>query len=557
MKGKWRINLTLFLFLIVGVTILMRLFSFQVIDSDYWKALAQGQHRFHTQLQGSRGSIYLSSQNGTLHPLAVDRRWDFVYLSPAELHRKEEDLNEIATILSETLNLDKEFLLSRINRENSMYEKIKDRISSEEVDLLKEKNLPGVYIAQDNSRYYPQGSLASHIVGFVGGSGDGQYGIEGYYDDLLQGATALQEGERWSGGYLLKRSITQPQRGEDLILTIDYNIQFMAEKILKEYQKSLDFDKATIIVAEPNTGAILALANLPDFDPNSYSKERNVEIFKNQAIQSIFEPGSIFKSITFAIALEEDKITPQTKYIDEGFVKIGGHTIRNYAQRTWGEQTMTEALGKSINTAAVLAEKLIGHEAFLNYLDKFEFFEPTGIDLQGEVFSRNLSFKEGYEINFANASFGQGVSFTSAQIIKAFSALANGGRLIDPHLVVRDDVGPRERVISSQASSQITSMMVSVTEDGFAKTARVPGYYVAGKTGTAQIPWSALGISQRGYSDKTIQGFVGYAPASDPAFVMLVKLEDPKTRTAEYSAAPIFSELAKYILDYYQIPTER
>jgi cell division protein FtsI/penicillin-binding protein 2 len=554
----WRINTVLIVFCFLGAIIIARLFYFQVVKGDYWKALAQGQQTSYTEVQGDRGEIYLSSNNGESYLLATNRNWDFVYVSPKDIIKKGGDLEEISNQISETLNLDQQWVLSRISREESMYEKLKDRLTPDEVDLLKEKNIPGLYIKQEYSRYYPQERLASHVIGFVGGEQEGQYGTEGYYDDVLKGEKVLQEGEKWPKGYLIKKALNIPQKGENIVLTIDYNIQFMAEKLLKEAQEKLDFEGATILVGDPHTGRILALANLPDFNPNNYSQEKKLEVFKNPAIQSIFEPGSIFKPITLAIALEEGKITPQTTYIDQGFIQIGGYTVRNYSQKVWGNQTMTEALEKSINTGAVHAQRLVGNSVFLDYLEKFELFQPTEIGLQGEVASQNLSFKQGYEINFANASFGQGIDLTSIQILKAFSALANGGLIVDLYIVENKERSSQaRRILSPQTGSQITSMMVSVVENGFAKTAQIPGYHVAGKTGTAQVSWSSLGISQRGYSDKTIQSFIGYAPAFDPAFVILVKLDNPKAKTAEYSAAPVFQDLAKYILEYYQIMPDK
>jgi stage V sporulation protein D (sporulation-specific penicillin-binding protein) len=554
----WRANTILLVFCLIGAAMIGRLFYLQIIQGDYWKALARGQQTFHSETWAPRGEIYLSDNEGNLHPLAINRSWEFAYVDPREIHRKEENIEEISEKISEILNLDQEWVLSRISRKESMYEKIKDRLTPQEIDSLRESLIPGLYIKEEDIRYYPQNKLAAHVVGFVGGQGDGQYGIEGYYNDVLKGEKALQEGETSPRGNFIKRALNMPQKSDDIVLTIDYNIQFMAEKILKESQESLDFEGATIIVGDPYTGRILALVNWPDFDPNSYSQEKDFRAFKNSAVQAVFEPGSIFKPFTLAIALEEGKITPQTKYQDQGFVQIGGYTLRNYAQRVWGQQTMTEVLEKSINTGAVYAQKLVSNDVFMEYFEKLELFQPTGIELQGEAFSQNLSFKEGYEVNFANASYGQGIALNSMQIFKAFSALANGGRIHDPFIVEREQlISEGRKVFSPLTSSQITSMMISVTENGFAKTARVPGYYVAGKTGTAQVSWSSLGINKRGYSDKTIQSFIGYAPAFDPAFVILVKLDNPKARTAEYSAAPIFSNLAKYILDYYQIMPER
>ena len=221
---------------------------------------------------------------------------------------------------------------------------------------------------------------------------------------------------------------------------------------------------------------------------------------------------------------------------------------------------MTEVLERSINTGAVFVESQIGHNVFLDYIEKFGIFENTGIDLPYETSSANEELKKGYEINFATAAFGQGIAMTPIQLVRAFCAIANGGKLITPHLVLAEpqyyENGSRS-VISNKTASQLTAMLVSVVENGFAKKAKVPGYYIAGKTGTAQVSWSALDIDKRGYSDKTIQSFIGFAPAFEPKFLILVKLDNPATNTAEYSAMPIFQELAKYIIDYYQIPPDQ
>ncbi|GAI31848.1 unnamed protein product, partial [marine sediment metagenome] len=292
--------------------------------------------------------------------------------------------------------------------------------------------------------------------------------------------------------------------------------------------------------------------------PNHYS-EVDFELFQNSAVQELFEPGSAFKPITMAAALEQEKITPKTTYIDTGKVKIGEHTIHNYGEKVWGKQTMTGVLEKSINTGAVFVERQLGHELFLEYIDLFGFFEPTGIDLQGEEFSENREFKKGYEINFATASYGQGIEMTPIQLARAFCAIANGGKLVRPYIVekivengtiieTQAEISS-EQVISQKTASQLTAMLISVVENGFAKAAKVPDYYIAGKTGTAQIPWSTLDIDKRGYSQETWQSFIGFAPAFSPKFLILIKLDNPGAKTAEYSAVPIFKELAKYIID--------
>ncbi|MDO8265124.1 MAG: penicillin-binding protein 2, partial [Candidatus Parcubacteria bacterium] len=410
-------------------------------------------------------------------------------------------------------------------------------------------------------RFYPQGSFLSQTVGFLGGEGEGQYGLEEYWDGVLKGETGPGSGQF---------VFNDMSEGSDIILTIDYNTQYQAEKLLNKAGEDLKIENGEIIVMDPNSGKIIAMANFPNFNPNqyeTYAKSRNLEIFQNSAIQKIFEPGSVFKAITMAAALNEGKITPSTTYIDVGQIKIGGSTVYNYDHRIWGEMTMTGVLERSINTGAVFAESQISHNTFLDYISRFGIFEKTGIDLPGEISSQNAELKKGYEINFATAAFGQGIEMTSLQFIRAYSAIANGGYLVKPYLVeeivnsngqketIQSQIG-KEGIISSETSSRLSAMLVSVVENGYSKEAQVPGYYIAGKTGTAQIPWITLGINKAGYSEKTYQSFVGFFPAFNPKFVVLVKLLNPQTKTAEYSAVPVFQELAKYIIDYYQIPPD-
>ncbi len=537
MKYHWRVNLVFILLILFSAAILSRLIYIQVVRGDFYRALAQGLSLLpNNEAQPERGEIFLKKEE----PLAVNRDFTLVFASPEKVIESE----KTAEILSKTLNLDKNFILDAFKKD-TLFSPIKYKLTSEEITALKDLNLDGIYLVKERGRYYPQETLASQLIGFLGAEGAGQYGLEEYYDEILS-----DEG-----------------RGSDLILTIDYGVQFQAEKLLEEAKKNLDIEGGQIIVIEPNSGKIIALSNFPNFNPNQYGEyasKGDLEIFKNGASQNFFEPGSVFKPITMAAALNEEKITPQTTYVDEGMVKIGGWPIYNYDGRIYGQKTMTNVLEKSINTGAVFVEQQMSHEIFLDYIAKFGIFAPTGIDIP-ENYSENKELKKGYEINFATAAFGQGIEMTPIQLVRAYCAIANGGKLISPYLVdkiLKDDkiteTQPKisSSVISQKTSSQLTAMLISVVENGFAKTAKIPGYYIAGKTGTAQVPWTTLGIDKRGYSDKTWQSFVGFAPAFNPQFLILVKLDNPKTNTAEYSAVPIFHDLAEYIIHQYQIPPD-
>ncbi len=534
---QWRINSILAFVLLFGLALIARLFFIQVTQGDLYKAWAQGLYSLDEKIPGQRGEIFF--KNG--EPLAINMEWPLVYASPREVENK----IETAQKLSQVISLGEETILAKLKKDN-LYEILKKRITDEEISAIRELNLRGIHLGKEAGRYYPQETMASQLVGFLDADKEGQYGLEGYYNEILKG-----KGDK---------------NGQSLVLSIDYSIQFMAEKLLTETKENLNIEGGQIIVMDPKTGNILALANYPSFNPNQYAMIADLDIFQNSATQKIFEPGSVFKPLTMAAALEEQKITPQTTYIDKGMLEIGGWPIYNYDNRVWGEQTMTNVLERSINTGAVFAQRQLGDRLFLEYMEKFGIFEPTGIDVR-EVYSENKEFKKGYDINFATAAFGQGIEMTPIQLVRAYSAVTNGGKMVKPEVVdkiiknndeiteIEPEVG-KESVISAKTASQLTAMMVSVVQGLYTKGAQIPGYYVAGKTGTAQVAWSALGVSKSGYSDQTRQSFIGFAPAFNPKFLILVKLDNPETKTAEYSAVPVFRGLAKYIVDYYQIPPD-
>jgi cell division protein FtsI/penicillin-binding protein 2 len=495
------------------------LFFIQVIKGNYYRALSFGIHNSFKENVERRGEIFFSGGE----PLALSREYFFVFAIPKKIKEKE----KTAKILSEILNLNENEILEKI-KEDKNFVLIKEKITEEEIEKIKKLELTGVFVDSKIGRYYPQKNLASNVVGFVDSDGRGRYGLEEYYDEVLK-------------------------KGENLILTLDYRIQYQAEKLLEKAKENLEIEGGQIIVIDPNSGKIIAFANFPNFDPNSYKEfAKNLEVFKNPGTQNLFEPGSVFKSITMAAALEEGKITPETTYRDPGEIKIDGWTIRNYGHKVFpGEITMTKVLENSINTGAVFVKNRLENSTFLNYIGNFGFFEKTGIDLP-EVFSENKELKSGRDVNLATASFGQGVAITPIQLLRAYCAIANGGKLITPYLVENFHNENSRKILSQKTASQLTSMLVSVVEKGSGRRAKIPGYYIAGKTGTALQPK----VGEKGYSEKTWQTFVGYFPAYNPKVAILVKLDNPATKDAGYSAVPIFHDLADYIIKLYQIPPD-
>lgn len=527
---SWRIHLIFAVIIIAYVVLGARLAFLQVFRGEQYKAWAQGLDGISTsRFDAVRGEIVFRGGE----PLAINKNFVFAFASPPDIKDQKKTAEKVAAILS----LDAADVLKKISKD-TLYVPLKEKISEAEASGLDQAKLPGIYTQNKKLRYYPQGKLASQIVGFVDNGGDGRYGLESRYNDQL----AL---------------------GQDLTLNIDYQLQYHSETVLADYVKRLNAKAGEAIVIDPKTGAVYAIAQVPNFDPNNYqataADPKTLNDLKNNSCQELFEPGSVFKALTMAAAINDGKVTPDTTYVDTGTVKVGGSTIYNFAKRSYGLQTMTGVLEKSINTGAVFAENALGNRAFLDYITKFGVTEPTGIDLP-ETYSPNAEFKKGYAINYDTAAFGQGLWMTSMQLVRAYSALANGGTLIQPSIVgagrINYEAGGR-RVISPETSQTIAKMLQSVVDNGYGKSASVAGYSVCGKTGTAQMSWSTLNINRRGYSDATTQSFIGWFPAQDPKFLILVKLIDPQASTAEYSAIPVFHDLAQYTAYLFQVPPDR
>lgn len=564
---NWRIYALVSLFFFIELIIIARLFSLQILKHDFYTAKAYEQRQFLTTISPLRGGIFTRDKFNESYPLALNKKFNLLFAVPKEI----EDINETAKKLASVVDLKEENIALILSKKDDPYEPLKHKIDDELAEKIKSLDLKGIRLVSEIFRYWPEQNLASHLVGYFGfknGIEGGQYGLEGFYDENLKGAEGTFEGEKDTQGYWIAsgdKDVTPAKNGIDLLLTIDRNIQFKAEEELAKAVEKHKAKSGTIIAMEPKTGRILALANLPNFNPNEF-KKTSIEVFKNPAVSSLFEPGSVFKPLTLAAALNEGKISPNTTYEDTGEARLNGYVIKNSDLKAHGIQTMTQVLEKSLNTGAIFAENQLGRETFKNYLKNFGFVEKTEIDLQGEVRGdiSNLEKKgEGRDINFATASFGQGVAITPIEMVRAFAALANGGKIMRPYIVeemVQSDKSIKRfepqivrRIISEQTSSNITAMLISAVRNGYGHYAGVPGYFVAGKTGTAQVPESG----KKGYSDKTIHSFVGFAPAWNPAFIILVKLDEPQgVRFAESSAAPVFKELASFILNYYEIPPD-
>ncbi len=557
--------LVVFVFMLSGL-IFFRLYALQIVAHGYYQELAFNQHNIFEELVPKRGEIFVKDGDG-YYPVAANKELNMIYAVPKEI----EDPAAAASAIAEILGLDAGELRGKLDQPEGWYTVIAHKIEDDKAAAIKEKNIKGIYLAPENERSYPAGTFASQIVGFVGSDGDkvkGRYGLEAYWDKELEGQEGKLEQEKDTGGRWISigdRKITPAVNGSDLYLTIDHTIQYRAEMAVKKAVEKYQADRGSIVITEPHTGAVLAMASWPTFNANDFSKVEDISVFSNPVVSENYECGSSFKPVTMAGGLDVKLVTPDTTYTDTGAVTEAGYTIKNSDLKANGVQTMTQVLDKSLNTGVIFVEKLLGNLRFLEYVKNFGFGEKTGIDTLGEVSGNISGIKELRNINAFTASFGQGLSVTPLQLVNAFATIANGGEMMKPHLVEKISSGdgneniiePQEvrSVISKESSLDLTGMLIDVVKNGHGKRAGVPGYLVAGKTGTAQVPKKDGG----GYEDGAhIGSFAGFAPAYDPKFAMLVKLDNPKNVDwAESSAAPTFGEMAKFMLDYFGVePTE-
>ena len=436
--------------------------------------------------------------------------------------------------------------------------------------------LPGFGFDLQKYRYYPEKEIGSHILGFVSNADNqeiGKYGLEEFFNDELTGKAGSLKSEKAGQSNTIivnDREYVKPENGSDLVLTVDRNIEFVACEKLKEAVKKHGADGGSVIIMNPKTGAIIAMCSVPDFDPNDYKDVSNIRVFNNPVTFDQYEPGSVYKTVTMSIAIDQNKVSPSTTYNDPGELMITGWNkpIRNSDFDTKGGHGVVDmnfVLENSLNTGAIFAMRQVGPTVFADYIKNYGFGEKTGIELGSESSGNigNLLKSKVREIDAATASFGQGIAVTSLQMIMPYQAIANKGVMMKPYIVKSiihndgkcEEMQPQQlrRVISAQTASTMSAMLVNVVEKGHSNKAYIQGYYIGGKTGTAQIP------TPGGYlKGQYIHTFIGIAPIENPSFVMLTKMDSPKDVTyAEGSVVPLWKDIADFILKYYQVPKTR
>lgn len=546
-----------------AVIVVFRLFTLQIWQHDLYTALAAGTHQVLQELFPTRGGIFIKDgATGKTVPMAIYRDVFLVFADTREITDSEKTARGIDNALFIGDAKRWEIYQTMKNHPNDAHVPLIQRVTEDEKKKLEAQQLAGIYFLRKPYRYYPEGSVGAHVIGFFGlqedGTPVGRYGIEGFYNEQLAGRQGAVRGERDALGAWIpfgRRDYAPAKDGVDITLTIDRAIQYEVCTDIERRAKEFEATGAAAIVMDPKTGAIMALCSYPTFDPNEYQKIESIQQFNNNAIFNAYEPGSIMKPLIMAAALDQEVVTPDTEFEDPGVREIEGFKIKNAGEKKYGKRTMREVLINSINTGMVFVAERLGNDTVRDYIQSFGFGKKTGIQLDTEVAGTIESLKKEGFVYAATASFGQGITATALQMVQAYSALANGGKMVKPYLVEKIQDGEKvifegkpsqyTEVLSPRAAALTADMMVSVVEEGHAKTARVEGYRLAGKTGTAEIAEGA------GYGEDTIHSFVGFGPVEDPQFVMITMFERPKiARWAESTAAPVFGELAKFILQY-------
>lgn len=558
MRTKIGILLGIFLLLFLGLAI--RLIYWQVIKGSELSSEAQSQYNSNIVTSAPRGNIL--ARDGSFLVIRAD-----VWRLLANSNLLKNSPASISSKIAPILGVDTVELQEQLEKTGS-YNLIADKVDRDAKSNIEAMKIPGISFEPEEIRFYPEASSAAQLLGFLGKDTDGgnlgYFGLEGYYNLPLSGKPGFlgrEQDVRGAPILLGGSKEISAVRGVDLVTSVDKRIQIAAEEKLHDGITKYGASGGSVTVMNPYSGEILAMASEPSFDPREYQKY-NDSLFKNPVISNSFEPGSIFKVLIMSAALDAGVVTPDTECdICSGPLSIDKYQIKTWNNKYRPNSTMTDVIVDSDNVGMAFAGQKLGADGLYDYLAKFGIGKKTGIDLQGEAAPAMRERGTWNSVDLATASFGQGIAVTGIQMVRAVSAIANGGYLVSPRVVasVRGDGWEEEikpdvpkKVIGSEAAAEMTQMMVAAANLGEAKWTKIPGYNVAGKTGTAQIP-----ISGHYDPTNTNHSFIGFAPVGKPKFVMLVTLQSPQSSPwAAETAAPLWYSIARELFPYLRIQPE-
>lgn len=566
-----RLSVLKILCLLMMALFVGRLFYMQVVQHDKYVAMAQDEQVKSLVVKAKRGEIY-ALDNGKPVKLVLNENVYTVFVDPTEVEKPDEIVEAVREIAGGTTEKDiKNLVRAKPNR----YRIIAKNVSRQQAQLLREKRLAGLGLQKTTRRIYPEGKLASHVLGFVNAEEKGQYGVEERLDDrltgkdgLLKAVTDVRNVPLTIGG----ESVREPAKdGENIVLSIDRNIQAYVESALNTQMKKIGATKGSVVVLDPQTGKVLSMANLPDYNPEEYTKVTDGEAFNNSVITAPYEPGSVMKTFTVATALDKGIMTPESTYNNTDYITIDDRTISNASKGQTGVITMQHALNWSLNTGMVTLAQRLGdgknitygaRKTMYSYLhDRFGLGERTGIELTGEVPGRIISPDEpdGNAVRYSNMSFGQGMDPTMIQVAAGFSSIVNGGKYYSPTVIAGNvnkygDYTPAQpnkiqnHPISKGASATAKKMIHDARSAFYAGNDR-QGFDIGGKTGTSQTL-----INGSYNNNQTVGTYIGYGGDSKPQYVIMIQVSAPgKSFSGNESAMPVFTSISNWMIDYMKL----
>lgn len=562
LSNIWLLNIAV---LSTAILLIAKLGYLQIMRGPAYRDKADAQYLLPPD-GFDRGQIFFQEKTGRKITAATVVPDYALAIDPSKISNP----SALADKLLPFVKFDKQDFLYHAKRANSQYEEIAKHLSESEIKGVQSLKASGIILKKDKKRFYPGEKTAAQVLGFVGSDGStvsGRYGLERYYNETLSREANNGASSFFADLFLKPGSalLSNRERQGDIVTTIEPTVQGFLERVLEQdVLKKYNAVSAGGIIMDPITGAIYAMGTVPSFDPNNFSKEKNASVYSNLLVDGVYEMGSIVKPLTMAAGLDAGVITPETTYDDKGFLVINTKKISNYDHKGRGVVPMQIILNDSLNTGAVFIMNRLGKENFRNYFKAFGLGEETGIDLPNEGLGNLKGLQSPRDIEYATASFGQGISMTPIETIRALAALGNGGVLVTPHVVERTEyaftpahnflANPERRVIKKETSVQISKMLTTVVDKALmGGVLKMQHYSIAAKTGTAQI------VEDGGYSQTDyLHTFFGYFPSNNPRFIVFLAVRNPRgERYASHTLSLPFMQVTKFLINYYNIPPDR
>lgn len=555
---------------LISVVVGGRLFFVQIVEADRYQARAESQYVKRNYHLYERGDIFFKSKDGELVSAATVKSGNLIVMNPEAI----ESPSDVLSKLKEVIEIDGERFMDLYNR-GGRYREIASRVSDEKASEIRSLGLSGINPYPEHWRFYPGGDTGSHIIGFTNFDGHeygGRYGLERQYESFLKRSGSDYKVNFFAQifGNIAKGFSSENGSGSegDIVTTIEPMVQAFLERELKGIEERWESSSIGGVIIDPKTGAVRAMASRPSFDLNRFSKVASDSVFANPLVERVYEMGSVVKPLTVAAGLDSKAIERESSYFDSGSVSLDGYVISNFDGRGNGYVSMQDILNRSINTGVVHIMQEMGTEVFADYMRNFGLDSKTGIELPNESENLLMNFDSPRAIEYATASFGQGVAVTPIGMVRALSVLANGGELVNPYLVegirveggemisFREEERNKKRVISEESSREISRMLVNTVDEALLNgSVALSNHTIAAKTGTAQIPYS----DQRGYRDDAfLHSFFGYFPAYDPEFlIFLYHIEPQGAQYASQTLTEPFMDITTFLIQYYDINPDR